>query len=65
MSNPHDDSLQVELTRLRAMHRVHDAACIRTAAMPCIEPDYRIAYTAIVVGLTAFERHITDLAPKS
>jgi hypothetical protein len=65
MSNPHDDDLQVELARLRAMHRVHDAACILTDAMPYISPDYRIAYTAIVVELTTLERHITDLAPKS
>jgi hypothetical protein len=29
------------------------------------EPDRRLAYIAIVVGLTTLERHITDLAPKS
>ena len=47
------------------MHHVHDAARILTDAMPYVEPDRRIAYTAIVVGLTTLERHITDLAPKS
>ena len=64
LSNP-DAGLQVELGRLRAMHHVHDAARILTDAMPYVEPDRRLAYTAIVVGLTTLERHITDLAPKS
>ena len=63
-SNP-DDGLQVELGRLRAMHHVHDAARILTDAMHYVEPDRRLAYTAIVVGLTTLERHIPDLAPKS
>jgi hypothetical protein len=63
-SNP-DDGLQVELGRLRAMHHVHDAASLLTDAMPYVEPDRRLAYAAIVVGLTTFERPITDVAPKS
>jgi hypothetical protein len=64
-SSKPDDGLQVELGRLRAMHHVHDAARILTDAMPYVEPDRRIAYTAIVVGLTTLERQIIDLAPKS
>ena len=48
------------------MHHVHDAARILTDATPYVEPDRRLAYTAIVVGVTNLERHITDLpAPKS
>ena len=64
-SSKPDDGLQVELGRLRAMHHVHDAARILTDAMPYVGPDRRLAYTAIVVGLTTLERHITDLAPRS
>ena len=64
-SSKPDNSLQVELGRLRAMHHVHDAARILTDAMHYFEPDRRLAYTAIVVGLTTLERQITDLAPKS
>jgi hypothetical protein len=61
-----DDGPQVELGRLRAMHHVHDAARILTDATPYVEPDRRLAYTAIVVGVTNMERHLTDLlAPKS
>ena len=64
LSNP-DAGLQLELGRLRAMHHVHDAARILTDAMHHVEPDRRLAYAAIVVGLTTLERQITDLAPKS
>lgn len=56
--------LQTELARLRALHHVHDAARILTDAMPFIEPDYSLAYTSIVGGLTTLERHIAKLAPK-
>jgi len=64
LSNP-DAGLQLELGRLRAMHHVHDAARILTDAMPYVEPDRRLAYAAVVVGLITFERQITDVAPKS
>jgi hypothetical protein len=64
-SSKPDDGLQVELGRLSAMHHVHAAARILTDVMHYVELDRRLAYTAIVVGLTTLERHITDLAPKS
>jgi hypothetical protein len=62
LSNP-DAGLQLELGRLRAMHHVHDAARILTDAMPYVEPDRRLAYAAVDVGLITFERQITDVAP--
>jgi hypothetical protein len=55
-SSKPDDGLQVELGRLRAMHHVHDAARILTDAMHYVEPDRRLAYTAIVVGLYPSEQ---------
>ena len=65
LNSLNDDALEVELARLRACHHVHDAARILTDAMPFVEPDYRVAYTAVVGGLTTLERHITDLRQKS
>ena len=64
-SSKPNDGLQVELGSLRAMRHVHDAARILTDAMPYVEPDRRLAYAAVVVGLITFERQITDVAPKS